>query len=378
MSSTPAEPDVRDILSNQPGSFAWTVFHDRHPKLLNTLRAMHPYGADQLRRLRDLEAETTEGPIQTLPPGAHDEEQWAEWGRPFFGQSWFDVPFLWAESYFYRRLLDALGFFAPGPWQRVDPFHLMKSAELTGLSIESQQDRRTLLLAALWGNRADLGFRITHDTDTEAVAALLADDSDAIWRHLGANPTATISYVADNAGQELVADLLLIDHLLTSEAARRVRLHVKPVPYYVSDATAADVVCCLDALASSKPAGTAVAQRMRTAASNGRFVLATHWFWASPLTFHDLPAELVEDLAASSVTILKGDLNYRRLVGDVTWPTTEPFIDVVKYFPGSVAALRTLKSDVVVGLEPGTEQRLTSTDPNWRTSGTHALIQFRS
>ena len=28
-----------------------------------------------------------------------------------FGKSWYEVPFLWAESYFYRKLLDAVGFF---------------------------------------------------------------------------------------------------------------------------------------------------------------------------------------------------------------------------------------------------------------------------
>ena len=40
------------------------------------------------------------------------------------------MPFLAAESCFYRQLLHAVGYFAPGPWQGVDPFRPFKLAEL--------------------------------------------------------------------------------------------------------------------------------------------------------------------------------------------------------------------------------------------------------
>lgn len=47
-------------------------------------------------------------------------------------------------------------------------------------------------------------------------------------------------------------------------------------------------------------------------------------------------------------------------------------------FPGSVAALRTLKSDVVVGLTSAVETALDAAEGHrWRTGGTHALIQAR-
>lgn len=77
------------------------------------------------------------------------------------------------------------------------------------------------------------------------------------------------------------------------------------------------------------------------------------------------------------MTILKGDLNYRRLVGDRWWEPTTPFAEVTGYFPGRVATLRTLKSDVIVGLDSGTVAELDATSESWRTSGMHALIQAR-
>src|SRR5581483_3419556 len=80
----------------------------------------------------------------------------------------------------------------------------------------------------------------------------------------------------------------------------------------------------------------------------------------------------------ASLTVMKGDLNYRRLTGDRAWPPVTPFGEVVAYFPGPLAALRTLKSDVVVGISPAKVAELDAASPSWRTDGSHALIQVRA
>jgi hypothetical protein len=91
-----------------------------------------------------------------------------------------------------------------------------------------------------------------------------------------------------------------------------------------------------------------------------------------------MPDDLRREFAAADLTLLKGDLNYRRLVGDRLWPPTTPFARPTAYFPGPVAALRTLKSDVITGLDPHTETTLVEAEgQRWRTSGAHALIQVR-
>jgi hypothetical protein len=90
-----------------------------------------------------------------------------------------------------------------------------------------------------------------------------------------------------------------------------------------------------------------------------------------------MPADLAKDFADATVTIMKGDLNYRRLVGDRAWPASTPFEAVTDYFPGPVAAVRTLKSDVVVGIPADTLSGLDASGERWRTSGAHALIQAR-
>jgi Damage-control phosphatase ARMT1-like domain len=379
-----------ELLNNDPSGFAWGVWHDRTPRLVAQVRDAHPFGPLQRRALDGLLEEISSGVMRPLGPHAHDQAAWSAWGVSHFGEPWLDAPFLWSESYFYRRLLDAVGFFGPGPWRCVDPFEYLKSAELSDPALEpdlaalddlerlpADQQRQAKLLASLWGNRADLGFRIGaapgQADPTASAARLIADDSAGLWAALG--PGASVILVTDNAGRELLADLVLVDHLLRHDLAGTVTMHVKPCPYYVSDAVTADVVTCLRRLAVTQGSPRVTAGRVHSAMAEGRLRLGTHEFYCAPWDYRRMPADLAGEFAQASLTILKGDLNYRRLVGDRAWPATTPFAGVAAYFPGPVATARTLKSDVVTGLNPATVAELDGTGQPWRTDGNHGLIQ---
>ncbi|MGW6900008.1 damage-control phosphatase ARMT1 family protein [Streptomyces sp. NPDC054919] len=381
------------ILSNEPGSFAWGVLAKRHPALVQQVRDAFPYGRRQHEALDALLDEITNGVVEPLAPAEHDHVRWAVWGQEHFGRSWYDAPFLWAESYFYRRLLAAVEYFGTGPWQGVDPFAPFKQAELRGDAVEDElraldvladapdEERAMALLhASLWGNRADLGFRVSAGEPAigDAVAStLVADDSAVLWQLLPAGASSTVAVVADNAGRELIPDLILIDHLLEQRHAERVVLHVKPYPYYVSDAMTVDVVDCLRRLTEAPGEASRIGGRLWKAMAAGSLEVRTHPFFCAPLPYEGMPEDLRGEFESATLTILKGDLNYRRLVGDQLWDATVPFTDLTAYFPGAVAALRTLKSDVIVGLEKGTLDALERSRAAWRTSGTHALIQVR-
>jgi Damage-control phosphatase ARMT1-like domain len=364
-------------MSGTPGSFARGVMTGRHPALLEQIRAAYPYGAAELDRLDRLRAEI-DGVVEPL----------AGWDSPFFGRSWLEVPFLWAESCFYHKLLRAVGYPDPGPWQGIDPFEFLKTPELASSTVDDDLAQlarlgdlpagtRTgvLLPAALWGNRADLGFRIGRAAaggETGDQAHLVADDTDAVVAALA--QARRVVVLADNAGRELIADLVLAEHL--TAAGTTVVLHVKPHPYYVSDATTADVVACLRRLAAGPPAAAGIAGRLHAASGSGRFTVATDPFWGGPSTFHALPPPLRDELGGFDLAIVKGDLNYRRLVGDCHWPATTPFADLAGHFPTAVAALRTLKSDVAAGIGPEVLRRLDASGEPWRTSGAYGLVQF--
>ncbi|MFI6343950.1 damage-control phosphatase ARMT1 family protein [Streptomyces sp. NPDC050560] len=392
--SPAAEAPAPVITSDAPGSFPMSVLAERHPKLVRQVYDAFPYGPGQRRALDMLVRECEDGVVEPLGAGAADRDLWAGWGRGMFGRSWYDVPFLWAESYFYRRLLGAVGYFDDGPWHGVDPFAPFKRAELNTpeaqeelaapdrLASHSVRDQnRALLQGSLWGNRADLGFRLSGSGEpgTGAGGPLVADDSDALWSLLPPGGAHRVCLVADNAGRELVPDLLLVDQLVRHGHAEHVVLLVKPYPYYVSDATTADFVDCLRHLAGADGAAGAAGRRLWELVGRGRVEVRTHPFFCAPFPYEDMPDDLREEFGRGTLTVMKGDLNYRRLVGDRSWSPTTPFAACTAYFPGPVAALRTLKSDVVTGLDTATVTALDERHGGrWRTGGTHALIQVRA
>ncbi|MGW4806988.1 damage-control phosphatase ARMT1 family protein [Kitasatospora sp. NPDC004272] len=379
----PELPDAPEIRIDVPGSFPRAVFRERHPVLIGQVLDALPYGPRQRAALTELLARSTGGGVLE-PPDADtpDGARWRAWGAGQWGRRWDEAPFLWAESWFYRLLLEATGWFRPGAWQGVDPFAPFKAAELAGpavdaelAALEAESGRDALLSAALWGNRADLSFRLTAP-DGSAESGLVADDSARLWAVLERGRGGRVGVVADNAGRELLPDLVLIDHLLTSGLAGQAVLYVKPHPYFLSDATTADTLATLTRLRTAPgKAAAAIGERLWRAMGEGTLAVRTHPFFCAPLPYDAMPADLRAELAGATLTVLKGDLNYRRLVGDRHWPPTTTFAALTGYFPTPVAALRTLKSDVAVGLAPDTVSRLDATGTPWRTSGRHALIQ---
>ena len=100
--------------------------------------------------------------------------------------------------------------------------------------------------------------------------------------------------------------------------------------------------------------------------------------FTGPAPYAEWPAsELAYVFGGSDVVLFKGDLNYRRLVGDRYWHGTEDFATIVDYFPRPLSVLRTVKSEVVVGVSEARIRALTTADPGWRLSGRHAMVQAR-
>ncbi|GAA1030326.1 damage-control phosphatase ARMT1 family protein [Virgisporangium ochraceum] len=336
---------MEPILSNVPGTLPWHVWHERHPAMFASLVEAHPFPPSTRTALDELLHET-------LTP------------------EWLGTPFLAAESVFYRRLLEAIGYFTPdGPWAGFDLFAFLKDADLASASLDLPDlTPAERLLAALWGNQADLGFQL--GSAIGPAAHLVVDQTDDALSVLTGAPR--VGLVADNAGKELLADLGLVDWLLAGGGVDEVTVHLKPHPYYVSDATTTDLVKCLRALASAGGRATDLATRLHTAAAEGRFVVATHPFFCAPLPFHEAPPDL---FGAADVLVFKGDLNYRRLVGDLRWPIATPFASTVPPLDAAIVALRTLKSDVLVGVD---ENSVTDLEGDWRVNGRYGSVQVVS
>lgn len=378
------------VLSTAPeGSFAHNTLKVRVHGILAETVAANDFPPEIRDALAALSAEIRHGIIRPLQEDAPDAAFWRAAAAPYIGHSWLDVPWYWAETYFYRRILEATGYFQT----KSDPFAPIKRREwaadaapatlvafLATLPEDPEARFRRLLHASLWGNRTDLSYTVAAHLGATAEASheadnLLADDSAAVWRHLLARSGGRVALIADNAGTELLMDLALIDFLLCAGLAGEVCLHVKGQPFFVSDAMSQDVADALDALTAAGRSAQHLAYRLAGHITSGELRLVTSWFYTSSLFYFQMPADLEADLARMHLVLLKGDVNYRRLLGDAAWPHTTPFAEIVRYFPAPLAALRTLKGEIIAGLAPGQAERIRAEDPDWLVNGRRGVIQ---
>ena len=403
------QPDPLPPLFTTAGeeSFPRRSLRDRHAATLLEVIAQNRVEEPHRARLLAFREECLGGEL--TDPFADSAAPWdpylfhprelADWRRslaPQVGRSWYDLPWYFAESFWFLKLLFAFGYYEPsGPHRLQDPFAPFKARELTqtggGLDAANSlaplldpgrpaiETVRALCLAALWGNRMDLSMQaLTREyrggfLQHQAHELLIDHSAELAERLLAAR---RVDVVLDNAGPELVCDLLLAAFLLGQDPARRVALHAKRSPFYVSDARPADVRATIQALAADGgPAAPAVRESVRRA--GGRLEVRDLWFWNGPLFFAELPEDLRAELSASDLVLFKGDANYRRLVGDRRWPAATPLEALTAWFPAPLAVLRTMKSEIVVDIPAERVERLDREDPDWRTNGRRGIIRLR-
>jgi uncharacterized protein with ATP-grasp and redox domains len=290
--------------------------------------------------------------------------------------TWYNGPWLYIECYLYRRI-SAL-FALSKLWKGYDVFAKQKndtfksskravtelagklkemdSSKSTNLNAEQEAEANRLLFLemcdiCLWGNATDLSLLTSLTFDdlqklqgAEARKAseknILANDLPEAYEVLKKLNTEErrVDIVLDNAGFELYVDLILATYLLSTKLATTIVLHPKNVPWFVSDVTPPDFSMLLNALSDAKTffaeeTGTGLSseeadsmdfffQKLVSFYQSGQIIIRSNPFWTTQYGFWHLPraVNLYEDLKQSELVIFKGDLNYRKLTGDVRVP----------------------------------------------------------
>ncbi len=401
----PLLPIPEPIRGNEPGSFAEYTVTIRMPEIGR--RTLHD------NQLPPEETANFEALINDLPDGkirplmdrlAPDIPEWDRYTASYAGMTWLEVPWFFAETYYYRRMLEATGYFTPGKLYQMDPNHKQKRLALETLPAvleawfegELQENKEenflSLVYASLWGNQADLSLwpvssqegrseSPSHSGREEAQAHLVIDQAASALRYLSslAKPVR-IDFILDNTGQELGSDLIFADKLIGLGFAKEIHFHAKAHPMFVSDAIPSDIITTLHYLAEADtdrfPSSSKLGKRLLQFLENDQLIIHGDFFWNSPLAAWEMPPDLINLLSASQLVVSKGDANYRRLLGDRHWDPTTPFEKVLSYFPAPLLALRTIKAETIVGLLPGQAEALSNRDPKWLTDGKWGLVEL--
>jgi hypothetical protein len=241
------------------------------------------------------------------------------------------------EYWLYFRILKAVHY----PEHGVDPFRAIKHRDLerhidwAEQAIQRTQTLAEALTLSLHANAHDLsqlsGPASSHYLGGEAL-------------RIEPGTLRRINLIADNFGGEFVADLVLA--IIAAEAGIEAAVHVKQLPMFVSDTTQDDVMILLDRLS----AGSGFARRLQSEVKRDSLRVMSHPFWSAPLFMDQAP---LDDLAAEEgvLTVLKGDLNFRRAVGDAVVPIDTQFDKLAVQPAVPMLSLRSIKSYCVAGMK---------------------------
>jgi hypothetical protein len=380
------------LMTSDPGSFARATILERKPQIIRQVIQDNAYPEDILHALEALREEIAAQPMQPLHAPAADLAGWNAALGVYAGKTWLEVPWYFAETFFYRRLLEATHYFQPG--EQLDPFKIQKDKQITGdierlagewqqfSDLEAQARFEVLLHSCLWGNRTDLSnftvkVKARGGLDARQERHLILIDHTERVRDLLSKRVRRLDFINDNVGTDLIFDLALADFLLSQGWAGEIHLHLKNQPFFVSDAMPQDVRHTVAQLsAAPAPALSALGQRLEGCLAAHRLQLDTDPFWTSWQMFRQMPPGLHSQLAQANLVCIKGDVNYRRLLDDLHWPHTTSLEEVCAYFPAPFVTLRTLKGEIMVGLPPGQAEALQAEDPTWLINGKRGLIQF--
>lgn len=333
--------------------------------------------------------------------------------------SWLNGPWLLLECYLYRYL-DLL-IKSKSEWFTFDCFEAIKADAFKSSSLGiyelairykvlSEELKKTESLdlekakflfeefidISLWGNATDLSLlanatlediqsRQGKEARAKSAKNIIDNDLPEAWSRFLSVPAEErrIDIVLDNAGFEFYTDLSLALFLLDAKLVKNVVFHCKSRPWMVSDTMVKDYDIFIKDMQNvewfpdHREEMDYFVDSIERYHKNGQFSLKDSEFWTSAYDYTHLAptetkfggAELYQYFQKSTLVIVKGDLNYRKLTADRQWPKTTEFTTALGPLAKSnihVLALRTCKADVCVGLQEGVEEELIE---NWKKLG---------
>ncbi|KAF8384331.1 hypothetical protein PRIPAC_73473 [Pristionchus pacificus] len=432
------------LVGTMEGSFVHKTVRDRWPQIIGKIvdhfhtkrrEMMEEFGEEAdadvkavIHGLSEMRYRmSTDKTLTLLTDDYHDVQKWndkLEMIQKEIGPdetTWFRTAWMFTECYLYRslyglvhstKLLGTYDWFMDSKKEAFDT-HLDQVKEAiyyvwtctNDVELTPDHVKETLLVMlrmSLWANKGDLslsgGNAVTSPPNPVFVATklqdkILADDmEEAVDDYLTKldqfrrDGKRRVDIVLDNAGLELLMDLLLVEVLFKARLVDKVVLHGKAIPWFVSDVTEADMRWQIDRLMQiNDVTARTLSHKWKLRLQTGELSFRAHPFWTSWHNMEDMESaapDLYDELDDnSSFMILKGDLNYRKLLRDRMWRMdTELSVAVgdVSLNP-PILALRCNKSETIAGLDESCMELLggIANRPDvWLCSGDYAVAQI--
>lgn len=395
--------DLKEFSAKDSGSFAKFTIENRFPKIFKEVCSEEYESFIKDHKVDD------EKILHSNIPGVDELKKSISSYKDYTIKDFFEkAPFFLVEFYFYHLLLSLrnydnlkFDFFEAkkdADWKdRAEDFSSKLSVlfgdfekfnkrkfskkEKQEFNERKNEHIKSILYYSLTSNSGDLSQ--LHEIRSESVKCL-CNETEICQNYLDvAKPYSRFDIICDNSGAELFSDIYLAVFFLVYGLAKKVVFHLKPCPFFVSDATIDDFSKLVAALTKNGKN-----TELLDFISKKKIEVWTNDFWVEPYYFDKMPDDLKSHFDKSDLVIIKGDLNYRRLVGDFNNYTDKAKSSIKfetleerclfknksnKNIP--LVAPRVLKSDVFVGIDSVFEAIGRNSDSQFKTDGKWGVIQ---
>lgn len=395
--------DLKEFSAKDSGSFAKFTIENRFPKIFKEVCSEEYESFIKDHKVDD------EKILHSNIPGVDELKKSISSYKDYTIKDFFEkAPFFLVEFYFYHLLLSLrnydnlkFDFFEAkkdADWKDraedfssklsvlFDDFEKFNKRKFSKKEKQEFNERKnehikSILYYSLTSNSGDLSQ--LHEIRSESVKCL-CNETEICQNYLDvAKPYSRFDIICDNSGAELFSDIYLAVFFLVYGLAKKVVFHLKPCPFFVSDATIDDFSKLVAALTKNGKN-----TELLDFISKKKIEVWTNDFWVEPYYFDKMPDDLKSHFDKSDLVIIKGDLNYRRLVGDFNNYTDKAKSSIKfetleerclfknksnKNIP--LVAPRVLKSDVFVGIDSVFEAIGRNSDSQFKTDGKWGVIQ---
>ena len=373
------------LSTGEVNSFANLTVINRLPGIVRSVAQNNSLDAETAGRLEQLIRTMPEYPLEPLPETSDINIRInGEIRKNMY--RWNEAPFIFVENYLYHLLSEIMDF----KNNRNDYFsfkknedviinkntivkHIQNFDELTANKYEDALGN--ILHLNIFGNKADLSQ--LSDLRNGKLRLLIDDTEKAVNVFRAAK---RVDIILDNSGEELFFDILLAYFLLSKTETEEIGLHFKTIPYFVSDALKTDFYFLLREISTNEH-GSIFSDTIHQYIKSGKLLLYDDSYWNDTDDFRNMPERIRTVFVESDLIVFKGDLNYRKLVGDRHWDFSAKTADIISYIKKNSLIVRILKSEVITGLNADPKNPLMNTIPDlhnktWMYNGEYGIIQL--
>lgn len=248
-----------------------------------------------------------------------------------------------------------------------------------------------LLKMNLSANSTDLS-QLFWEQFSEVRAAI--DDSKEFWADYASDlgGTSRINILVDNFGIEFLSDIILGYYFILKKGRDtdiEIIYHVNELPIFVSDVKSGDEKLLFDILSKlteNNEEYTALLDDIRSFIGT-KLIFRPDFFWNMPDNYNIVSKseyKNTRELSAikdifngSNLLIVKGDLNYRRMVGDRNYNPNKKIESRIGYIKCPILIIRSFKSDcTLLGRKGRDFLRNKNIEQDWQSSGKYGIIQY--